>query len=86
MFADSEAFVRDLPVSHRCSATDLDPNADIDLGADDALIDARASDELGQLREPWFAVVHYSSTHFPYLRERGRRAFSTGEPQQIAER
>ena len=66
MFASSEAFVRDLPVSHRCGGADLDPRADIDMGADDALLTARAIHDLGELAEPWFAVVQYSSTHFPY--------------------
>ena len=66
MFAHSEEFVRDLPVSYRCGGTDLDPDADIDMGASDDLLTARASRELSQLHEPWFAVVHYSSTHFPY--------------------
>jgi arylsulfatase A-like enzyme len=66
MFASSEAFVRDLPVSHRCGGADLDPNADIDMGADDARLTARAVHDLAELKEPWFAVVQYSSTHFPY--------------------
>jgi arylsulfatase A-like enzyme len=66
MFAHSEEFVRDLPVSRRCGATDLDPEADIDMGASDELLTERARRELALLREPWFAVVHYSSTHFPY--------------------
>jgi len=66
MFAHSEEFVRDLPVSHRCGGADLDPDADIDMGASDHLLTERATRELSLLREPWFAVVHYSSTHFPY--------------------
>jgi arylsulfatase A-like enzyme len=66
MFAHSEEFVRGLPVSYRCGATDLDPDADIDMGANDTLLTARVKRELSHLREPWFAVVHYSSTHFPY--------------------
>jgi arylsulfatase A-like enzyme len=66
MFAHSEEFVRDLPVSRRCGATDLDADADIDMGARDDLLTARVKGELPLLREPWFAVVHYSSTHFPY--------------------
>jgi glucan phosphoethanolaminetransferase (alkaline phosphatase superfamily) len=75
MFAHSEEFVRDLPVSHRCGGTDLDPDADIDMGASDHLLTARASRELSQLREPWFAVVHYSSTHFPYRVVEGDQPF-----------
>jgi glucan phosphoethanolaminetransferase (alkaline phosphatase superfamily) len=78
MFAHSEEFVRDLPVSRRCGATDLDADADIDMGADDRLLTARVARELPLLREPWFAVVHYSSTHFPY------RAIEGDEPFQPA--
>jgi arylsulfatase A-like enzyme len=58
--------VRDLPVSHRCGGTDLDPDADIDMGANDTLLTERVKKELGLLREPWFAIVHYAGTHFPY--------------------
>jgi arylsulfatase A-like enzyme len=78
MFAHSEEFVRDLPVSRRCGATDLDPAADLDMGADDRLLTERVKRELSLLREPWFAVVHYSSTHFPY------RVASGDEPFQPA--
>jgi glucan phosphoethanolaminetransferase (alkaline phosphatase superfamily) len=75
MFAHSEEFVRDLPVSRRCGGADLDPDADIDMGASDHLLTARASHELPLLREPWFAVVHYSSTHFPYRVVEGDQPF-----------
>jgi glucan phosphoethanolaminetransferase (alkaline phosphatase superfamily) len=75
MFAHSEAFVRDLPVSHRCGGADLDPKADIDMGADDTLLTARVKKELPLLREPWFVMVHYSSTHFPYRIEPGDEPF-----------
>ena len=36
------------------------------MGASDQLLTARVVRELPLLREPWFAIVHYSSTHFPY--------------------
>jgi arylsulfatase A-like enzyme len=75
MFAHSEEFVRDLPVSHRCGGADLDPDADIDMGASDHLLTERATRELSLLREPWFAVVHYSSTHFPYRIVEGDEPF-----------
>jgi glucan phosphoethanolaminetransferase (alkaline phosphatase superfamily) len=75
MFAHSEEFVRDLPVSRRCGGTDLDPDADIDMGASDHLLTERANRELPLLREPWFAVVHYSSTHFPYRVVEGDEPF-----------
>ncbi len=66
MFANTDAFIRDLPVSHRATATDLEPSADIDLGANDALLTARALQDLAQMSEPWLGVVQYSNTHFPY--------------------
>jgi glucan phosphoethanolaminetransferase (alkaline phosphatase superfamily) len=75
MFAHSEEFVRDLPVSRRCGATDLDTDADIDMGADDRLLTDRVKRELPLMREPWFAVVHYSSTHFPYRVAEGDEPF-----------
>jgi glucan phosphoethanolaminetransferase (alkaline phosphatase superfamily) len=75
MFAHSEEFVRDLPVSRRCGATDLDAEADIDMGARDELLTERVTRELGLLREPWFAIVHYSSTHFPYRVTAGDEPF-----------
>ena len=75
MFAHSEQFVHDLPVSHRCGGTDLDPEADIDMGANDALLTERVKKELPLLREPWFAIVHYSSTHFPYRITEGDEPF-----------
>ena len=46
MFAHADEFVRDLPVSQRCGATDLDPEADIDMGASDELLTARVVREL----------------------------------------
>src|SRR5260370_28918915 len=75
MSARSEQFVRDLPVSHRCGGTDLDPDADIDMGASDTLLTERVKKELPLLHEPWFAIVHYSSTHFPYRIVEGDEPF-----------
>ena len=66
MFANSRLFVQDLPTRFQCGATDLDPLADIDLGGRDDLLTARVEKEIGQLREPFFAVVHYGNTHVPY--------------------
>lgn len=66
MFANSRLYVQDLPTSHQCGATDLDPQADIDLGGGDELLTARVKRELKELKEPFFAVVHYGNTHVPY--------------------
>lgn len=66
MFANSRLYVQDLPTSHQCGATDLDPLADIDLGARDDLLSARIQKDFDQLHEPFFVVAHYGNTHVPY--------------------
>jgi glucan phosphoethanolaminetransferase (alkaline phosphatase superfamily) len=66
MFANSRLYVQDLPTSHQCGATDLDPLADIDLGGPDEVLTARVKVEMPSLHEPFFGVVHYGNTHTPY--------------------
>jgi glucan phosphoethanolaminetransferase (alkaline phosphatase superfamily) len=66
MFANSRLYVQDLPTSHQCGATDLDPLADIDLGGNDELLTLRIKRDLAEMREPFFAVAHYGNTHVPY--------------------
>lgn len=67
MFANSRLYVQDLPTKFQCGATDLDPLADIDLGARDDLLTERVLEELPLMQEPFFATVHYGNTHVPYL-------------------
>ena len=67
LFANSRLFVQDLPTSKQCGATDLDPLADIDLGARDDLLVKRVEAEIGTLTEPFFGVAHFGNTHVPYL-------------------
>ena len=50
MFANTRLFVQDLPTRFQCSATHLDPVADIDLGANDELLTERVKSELPLLR------------------------------------
>lgn len=66
MFANSRLYVQDLPTSHQTGATDLDPLADIDLGARDDLLTARIRQDFATMHEPFFAVAHYGNTHIPY--------------------
>ncbi|HRI63667.1 MAG TPA: sulfatase-like hydrolase/transferase [Polyangium sp.] len=66
MFANSRLYVQDLPTSHQTGATDLDPLADMDLGARDDLLTARIRNDFGAMHEPFFAVAHYGNTHIPY--------------------
>ncbi len=79
MFANSRLWVQDLPTSHRVGATDLDPLADIDLGANDKLVMERAKTEMAELKEPFFAVVHFGNTHVPYMVDPANSPFQPSE-------
>jgi membrane-anchored protein YejM (alkaline phosphatase superfamily) len=88
MFTHSPEFFAALPVSHRCSAPDVDPIPDPDLGAKDELLTQRAKRDLAALTEPWLAVVQYANTHYPYRVRRGDRPFQPAteskDPEQNA--
>jgi arylsulfatase A-like enzyme len=83
MFTNSQAFLAALPLSKRCVGADLEPPTD-DAGADDARLTERVKRELSALREPWFAVVQYANTHFPY-RVRGDEPFQPASESKDAE-
>lgn len=65
-FGTLARWVDSISSKHRASAMDLDPAANIDLGARENLLADRVCAELPQLKEPFLAVVHLSGTHFPY--------------------
>ncbi len=67
MFGNVRLWVKNLGVSHFVSATDLDPTADLDLGAPEGLLADHVSAKLGQLKEPFLAVIQLSNVHYPYL-------------------
>jgi glucan phosphoethanolaminetransferase (alkaline phosphatase superfamily) len=78
-FGNSDLFVRDIGASHRVSGAELDPDADLDLGADDGRLSEHVAARLGGLREPFFAVVHFANTHFPYRVDPARSPFQPSE-------
>jgi glucan phosphoethanolaminetransferase (alkaline phosphatase superfamily) len=67
MFGNARLWVKNLGVSRFCSATDLDPTADLDMGAPEGLLADRVNQEIGELKEPFLAVVQLSNVHYPYL-------------------
>jgi glucan phosphoethanolaminetransferase (alkaline phosphatase superfamily) len=79
MFANSRLWVQDLPTSHRVGATDLDPLADIDLGANDKYVTERVKKDILEMKEPFFAVIHFGNTHVPYMVDRSRSPFQPSE-------
>lgn len=74
-FANARGFINDLPIDKLHDALDLDEHADIDIGAPDELASRQALVDLAELGEPFFAVVHYSNTHFPYRVDPARAPF-----------
>ena len=79
MFGNARLYIQDLPVSHQCVATDLDPQADLDTGAVDALLTDRVIEEWGELEEPFLAVIHYANPHYPYIYDPNHAPFQPAE-------
>ncbi len=67
LFGNSGAWLDGIPFEHHVSATELEQDPTLEIGADDAKLVAHVVDHMGDLREPFLAVVHLSNTHFPYL-------------------
>ncbi len=65
-FGNFRQFVQNLGVSHFVSATELYPQSDLKLGAPERLLADRVNQEIGELKQPWMAVVHFSNAHYPY--------------------
>jgi glucan phosphoethanolaminetransferase (alkaline phosphatase superfamily) len=65
-FAGSHAWTDGEPLDRLAWGTDFDAHADKMLGADDGDVTDRMIAELPHLHEPFFAVLHFSGTHFPY--------------------
>ena len=66
LFGNAGAWLNGLPLGHSVSATDLDPEAEFEIGADDGKMIDFATRDMETLREPFVGVVHLSNTHFPY--------------------
>ncbi|WP_437678218.1 sulfatase-like hydrolase/transferase [Sorangium sp. So ce131] len=86
MFGNARLYVQDIPVSHRAVATQLDPAADLDYGAYDRLLTDRVIEEWGELVEPFFAVVHYSNIHYPYVVDPEHSPFQPSELNKAPEK
>jgi glucan phosphoethanolaminetransferase (alkaline phosphatase superfamily) len=76
LFGNVRLWVKNLGVRKFVSATELDPTSDLDMGAPEHLLADRVNAELGDLREPFLAVVQTSNVHYPYYVDpRGPRPF-----------
>jgi glucan phosphoethanolaminetransferase (alkaline phosphatase superfamily) len=66
MFGNVRLWVKNLGVKKFVSATELDPTADLDLGAPEYLLADHVNREIGTLAEPYLAVIQLSNVHYPY--------------------
>ncbi len=66
MFGNARLWVKNLGVSQFVSATDLDPTADLDMGAPETLLADHVIDNIDQLKEPFLGVIQLSNVHYPY--------------------
>jgi glucan phosphoethanolaminetransferase (alkaline phosphatase superfamily) len=81
LFGNSGTWIEGLPLSRHVSATEIEPNATLETGADDGKLVDYVLGDIGGLREPYVGVVHMSNTHFPYVVD---PAFAPFQPQEEA--
>ncbi len=70
MFGNARLWVKNLGVSQFTSATELDPTSDLDMGAPEKLLADHVAAHIGELKEPFLAVVQFSNMHYPYMVDR----------------
>lgn len=66
LFGNSGTWLEGSPWTRHVSATMIEPEATYETGADDGKLVDYALRDIGELKEPYVAVVHLSNTHFPY--------------------
>lgn len=66
LFGNSGLWLGNQPWTRHVSATQIEQDATYEIGADDGKLVDYVIGDIGQLKEPYFAVVHLSNTHFPY--------------------
>ena len=66
LFGNSGTWISSVPLARRVSATEIEPDATMEIGADDGKLIDFALGDMDGLKEPYLGVVHMSNTHFPY--------------------
>jgi len=66
LFGNVRLWIKNLGVNHQVTATDLDPTSDLDMGAPEKYLAEHVSEHIGELKEPFMAVVQLSNVHYPY--------------------
>lgn len=66
LFGNSGVWLEAVPFTKQFSATHLEPDPPLEVGAKDSLLFAQALKDMAGLKEPYLAVLHLSNTHYPY--------------------
>ncbi|HSQ62776.1 MAG TPA: sulfatase-like hydrolase/transferase [Polyangiaceae bacterium] len=66
LFGNSGTWIASVPLDRTVNATQIERDATMEIGADDGKLVDYVIDDMGQVPEPFMAVVHLSNTHFPY--------------------
>ncbi len=66
LFGNSGTWIQSVPLERTINATQIEPEATMEIGADDGKLIDFVIGDIDNLPEPYVAVVHLSNTHFPY--------------------
>jgi glucan phosphoethanolaminetransferase (alkaline phosphatase superfamily) len=77
LFGNSGTWLEGTPIAHEISATQLEPNPTYETGADDGKLADYVLAHMGELKEPYLSVIHFSNTHFPYKVDPQHSPFQT---------
>ncbi len=66
LFGNSGTWIQSVPLDRTVNATQIEPDATMEIGADDGKLVDYVIGDIEKLPEPYMAVVHLSNTHFPY--------------------
>lgn len=67
MFGNLRLWLDDLGVTSLLFGNQVEPDSNIDLGADEALFADAALLKIDELKEPFFLTIQLSNGHYPYL-------------------
>ncbi len=76
LFANFGRWLESVPFDVSANGTQIEPYATYQAGADDALVMKRALEAIASFDDPYFVVVHFSNTHFPYWIDDKRKPFT----------
>ncbi len=66
LFGNSGTWIASVPLERTINATQIEPEATMEIGADDGKLVDYVIGDIDKVPEPFVAVVHLSNTHFPY--------------------